>query len=99
VPEPLPEKELHACALLELLRLPYTGNGPLALGICNSKALGQAADDRQRDPHPSLPALYARSFGEPGLSYPLVVKPANEDGSAGITEDSVVATLPACAGR
>ena len=36
-----PEKELHACALLELLRLPYTGNGPLALGICNSKALAK----------------------------------------------------------
>jgi D-alanine-D-alanine ligase len=31
--------------------------------------------------------------GEPGLAYPLVVKPANEDGSAGITEDSLVADL------
>jgi len=40
-PDLSPEKELHACALLELLRLPYTGNGPLALGICNSKALSK----------------------------------------------------------
>jgi len=88
-----PEKELHACALLELLRLPYTGNGPLALGICNSKAL--AKQMMLANGIPTTPfRLYAGDpSGEPGLSYPLIVKPANEDGSAGITEDSVVSDL------
>lgn len=88
-----PEKELHACALLELLRLPYTGNGPLALGICNDKALAKQLMTANGIPTPRF-RLYTRDpGGEPGLSYPLVVKPANEDGSAGITEDSFVSDL------
>jgi D-alanine-D-alanine ligase len=88
-----PEKELHACALLELLRLPYTGNGPLALGICNSKALSKQLMIANGIPTPRFRLYNRNPRGEPGLSYPLVVKPANEDGSAGITEDSVVADL------
>lgn len=92
-PDLSPEKELHACALLELLRLPYTGNGPLALGICNSKALSKQLMIANGIPTPRF-LLYNRDpAGEPALPYPLVVKPANEDGSAGITEDSVVADL------
>ncbi len=88
-----PEKELHACALLELLGLPYTGNGPLALGVCNGKALAKQLMIANGIPTPRF-RLYTRDpAGEPGLSYPLIVKPANEDGSAGITEDSVVADL------
>jgi len=88
-----PEKELHACALLELLRLPYTGNGPLALGICNSKALAKQVMIANGISTPRFRLYTCDPAGEPGLSYPLVVKPANEDGSAGITEDSVVADL------
>jgi D-alanine-D-alanine ligase len=88
-----PEKELHACALLELLRLPYTGNGPLALGICNSKALAKQLMNANGIPTPRFLLCTCDSAGEQGLSYPLVVKPANEDGSAGITEDSVVSDL------
>jgi D-alanine-D-alanine ligase len=88
-----PEKELHACALLELLRLPYTGNGPLALGLCNSKALAKQLMIANGIPTPRFRLYTVDPGGEPGLSYPLVVKPANEDGSAGITEDSVVSDL------
>ncbi len=92
-PDLSPEKEMHACALLELLRLPYTGNGPLALGICNSKALSKQLMIANGIPTPRFRLCTCDPDGEPGLSYPLVVKPANEDGSAGITEDSVVADL------
>ena len=88
-----PEKELHACAILELLRLPYTGNGPLALGICNNKALAKQLMIANGIPTPRFRLYTCDPAGDPGLSYPLVVKPANEDGSAGITEDSVVADL------
>jgi len=88
-----PEKELHACALLELLRLPYTGNGPLALGICNNKTLAKQLMLGNGIPTPRFRLYTGDPAGEPGLSYPLVVKPANEDGSAGITEDSVVSDL------
>ncbi len=88
-----PQKELHACALLELARLPYTGNGPLALGICNSKALAKQMMLANGIPTPRFRLYTSDPAMEPGLSYPLIVKPANEDGSAGITEDSVVTGL------
>jgi D-alanine-D-alanine ligase len=92
-PDLSPEKELHACALLELLRLPYTGNGPLTVGICNSKALTKQLMIANGIPTPRFRLYTGEPAGDPGLSYPLVVKPANEDGSAGITEDSLVADL------
>ena len=92
-PDLKPEKELHACALLELLHLPYTGNGPLALGICNSKALSKQLMIANGIPTPRFRHYAGDPAGEPGLPYPLVVKPANEDGSAGITEESLVADL------
>jgi len=92
-PQLSPEKELHACALLELLRLPYTGNGPLALGICNSKALAKQLMIANGIPTPRFRHYASDPEEDPEFPYPMVVKPANEDGSAGITEDSVVADL------
>ncbi|MBE0569895.1 MAG: ATP-grasp domain-containing protein [Deltaproteobacteria bacterium] len=88
-----PEKELHACALLELLRLPYTGNGPLVLGICNSKSLTKQLLSANDIPTPPFRLYTAEPDRDPDIPYPLVVKPANEDGSAGITEDSFVREL------
>lgn len=88
-----PEKELHACALLELMRLPYTGNGPLALGICNSKSLSKQLLVANGIPTPRFRLYTSDPGGDPEFPYPLVVKPANEDGSAGITEDSFVQDL------
>ncbi len=87
-----PEKELHAVALLELLGLPYTGNGPLALGICNSKSLTKQLLAANGIPTPPFRHYTGEPPEDPGIPYPLVVKPANEDGSAGITEDSFVRT-------
>jgi len=88
-----PEKELHAVALLELLHLPYTGNGPLALGICNNKSLTKQVLCANGIPTPAFRLYTAEPAEDPGIPYPLVVKPANEDGSAGITEDSLVRNL------
>ena len=88
-----PEKELHAVALLELLRIPYTGNGPLALGICNSKSLTKQILAGNGIPTPPFRLYAAEPAADPAIPYPLVVKPANEDGSAGITEDSLVRNL------
>ncbi len=87
-----PQKEPHGAALLELLRLPYTGNGPAALSLCNDKPLAKSliagagiATPRHRL-YPSAPR------GRCGLRFPVIVKPAREDGSSGITEASVVET-------
>ena len=88
-----PEKEMHACALLELLRLPYTGNGPLALGICNNKSLTKRILMGEDIPTPPFILYTADPTENPDIPYPLVVKPANDDGSAGITENSFVNNL------
>jgi D-alanine-D-alanine ligase len=92
-PQLSPEKELHACALLELMRLPYTGNGPLTLGICNSKAITKQLLIANGIPTPRFLHLASDPEEAPEFAFPLVVKPANEDGSAGITEDSFVSDL------
>jgi D-alanine-D-alanine ligase-like ATP-grasp enzyme len=65
-----PEKELHACALLELLGLPYTGNGPLALGICNNKALAKQLMIANGIPTPRFRHYSRDPDGEPTASSP-----------------------------
>ncbi|MGE5188920.1 MAG: D-alanine--D-alanine ligase family protein [Gemmatimonadota bacterium] len=84
------QKEPHGAALLELLKIPYTGNGPLPLSVCNNKALTKLILSSSGIATPAF-RLYADiPRGRSGLRFPVIVKPAKEDGSAGITEDSVV---------
>jgi len=84
------QKEPHGAAFLELLKLPYTGNGPMALAICNNKALTKRILSAHGMATPAFCLLAAPPRRRSGLSFPVIVKPAKEDGSAGITEDSVV---------
>jgi D-alanine-D-alanine ligase len=83
--------EMAAGAFLDVLGLPYTGSGPLALGLALHK-------DKAKE------LLFARGVPTPGfaviskltelssveLPFPLIVKPVREDASAGVTFDSVV---------
>lgn len=84
------QKEPHGAAFLELLGLPYTGNSPLPLTICNNKALTKRILSSYGIPTPAFRLYAAVPGGRSGLRFPVIVKPANEDGSAGITEESVV---------
>lgn len=84
------QKEPHGAAFLELLGLPYTGNGPLPLSVCNNKALTKHLLSSFGIPTPAFRLYATPRNGRPGLRFPLIVKPACEDGSAGITEESVV---------
>ncbi len=84
------QKEPHAAAFLELLRLPYTGNGPMPLAVCNDKALTKRILASHGISTPGF-RLYSDVPRElSGLAFPVIVKPSREDGSAGITEDSIV---------
>lgn len=85
-----PQKEPHGAALLELLRLPYTGNGPVALSLCNDKALAKSLVAGAGIATPRHRLYDAPPRGKSGLRFPVIVKPAREDGSSGINEDSVV---------
>lgn len=94
-------RELHAAALLELTGLPVTGSGPLSLGLTQDKL--RTKELLLANGLPTPRHLVARC-GEPlpavpELSYPLIVKPRNEDASQGITDASVVDDFPALQGQ
>ncbi len=81
--------ELHVPALLELLGVPYSGSGPVALGLCYDKSLVRAAAGASGVPVPAevfLPAGGAL----PDVRFPAFIKPNRGDGSLGITEASLV---------
>lgn len=82
--------EMNIPALLELFRIPYTGSPPLTLGLCLDK--GKVKDILTS--HGMLTPQY-RIFEEGttplrGNLFPLIVKPLREDGSLGISKESVV---------
>lgn len=83
------EKEAHAAAFLELLGFPYTGNGPAPLVICKDKALAKERMQAAGLPTPQFRVFDTVPKKTPKLRFPLVVKPLRQDGSLGITEQSV----------
>ena len=85
------EKEAHAAALLELLHLPYTGNGPWTLALCKNKAVTKQILLAHGVPTPHFHVFSRVPDRVPALSFPLMVKPLTEDGSLGIGEQSIVA--------
>lgn len=84
------QKEPHAAALLELLNIPYTGNGPLALALCKDKAVTKQILLAHGVPTPRFRVFSRAPHRTAGLAFPLMVKPLTEDGSLGIAEESIV---------
>ena len=86
-----PEQENNVPALFELLNVPYTGNGPLALSLCQKKPQAKAllAASGLLTPRGIViaKAPIPRTLD---LRYPLIVKPAHDDASGGIDAGSVV---------
>ncbi len=84
------ELEMCVAGLLDLMGIPYTGSGPIALGLAlnkfHAKQVLRAA---------GLPSArgYLHSPGvkpvRRGLRFPMIVKPAHEDASLGINAGSV----------
>lgn len=86
----LPELETGFAGLLELLNVPYTGAPPLALGTCQNKFLTKKILSSQGILTSS--AIFVdreKNVYRHGLNYPLIVKPAFEDASVGIENDSI----------
>lgn len=84
----------HAIAgLLEMMKLRYTGTGPVGMQLCRDKVLSkQIAAAAGVD----VPRCFALERDErienPGLNFPLMVKPRFGDGSDGIGKASLVRT-------
>jgi len=82
--------EMNIPALLDLFRMPYTGSSPLTLGLCQDK--GKVKDILQSQ---DIPTPRYRIFERPvdvakRNVFPTIVKPLHEDGSLGISRESVV---------
>src|SRR5688572_30484162 len=83
--------EMVVPALLEMVGVPYTGNSALALGLSLHKDKAKELLLARGVPTPQFAVV--RSVAEiisVALPFPLIVKPAREDASAGIDFDSVV---------
>lgn len=78
-------------AVLDLLGLPYTGSGPVGLMLCRDKALCKRLLSHYRIRVPNFATLpMGRIALRRNLRFPVIVKPALEDGSDGISLASLV---------
>jgi D-alanine-D-alanine ligase len=83
--------EMNVVGLLELLGIPYTGAPPMALANCQNKALAKRMLNALgiKTPKFAIVKKVEKSYAR-GLKFPLIVKPAFEDASVGIENDSIV---------
>jgi D-alanine-D-alanine ligase len=77
-------------SLLERLRIPYTGSGPLACGLAMQKACAKLVLEANAVPTASWQALERKASNEKRgkevtLKLPLVVKPADGGSAIGVT--------------
>ncbi|MHC4706929.1 MAG: D-alanine--D-alanine ligase family protein [Planctomycetota bacterium] len=83
----------NIASLLEMIGVPFTGTGPTGLMLCRDKRLCKQLLSLHKIRVPGFVSLpMGRAARVPkNLRYPLVVKPAFEDSSEGISNASVVA--------
>jgi len=90
-------REAYAPILLEMGEIPYLGSDALTLSTTLDKAWTKDLVGAASVPTPAH-RVYASSDevpGDPGLSFPLFVKPRYEGTSKGITPESLVTTVRA----
>ena len=86
-----PRLEMNICGLFELMGIPYTGAPPIGLANCQSKYLTKKILAAVGVKVPNHFYVNEMPFTIPdNMKYPMIVKPAYEDGSVGIENDSIV---------
>jgi D-alanine-D-alanine ligase len=85
-------QEMNVAGIYDLLKIPYTGAGALALGIALNKPRVKELLSYHgiRTPKFQVFRTPARIVLNDDLAFPLIVKPSREDASVGIDDDSVV---------
>ena len=87
--------EPSVAGVLELLQLPYTGSGPVALSLALDKPLCKTLLAGACLPTPAC-KVYTRDRRDARPpAWPVILKLANEDASVGITASNVVSSLEA----
>ncbi len=79
-------------AMLEMLRIPYTGSDPLTLGLCLDKSRAKEILAYHRVPTAKFSVLKAWPLNGQlrHMDYPMFVKPISEGSSKGIWMDAIV---------
>ncbi|MBN1788457.1 MAG: ATP-grasp domain-containing protein [Sedimentisphaerales bacterium] len=85
-------KDKNIAAMLELLEMPFTGTGSIGLTLCRDKGLSKQILSHHRIRVPGFMSFPLGKKTKPNKSiqFPMIVKPAFEDGSEGISNASVV---------
>jgi len=87
-------KDMNLAAYLELLDKPYTGADPHALYLAQDKSLAKKVFQFHKIRTPYFAVSYKGRTGHAhDIEFPLIVKPASEDGSIGIDASSVVESV------
>jgi D-alanine-D-alanine ligase len=85
----IPQLEPNVAAVFELLGIPYTGNNSKVLSLCQDKYKTKVILDSYGLQTPRC-FLVSSSDQIPEITFPLIVKPNNEDGSLGVGINAVV---------
>lgn len=88
----MPERELHAAGLLELLGKPVVGSSPVTVALCSDKSLCRLILHGWGVRVPFAVRIDDPSDVPPMLPLPAIVKPAQQDGSVGVDSNSVCRT-------
>jgi D-alanine-D-alanine ligase len=87
-------KELHMPAVLEILRLPYTGSNPQNLAYCYDKSLIRGIATEIGVPVANAFVITAdENLFELNIPFPVIAKPNFGDSSFGITQKNVAYTI------
>jgi D-alanine-D-alanine ligase len=88
-----PRLEMNVVGLFELLGIPYTGAPAMGLANCQNKILAKRLLSSAGIRIPRFFIVQVKSTNYPHrLKYPLLVKPAFEDASVGIENESIVSS-------
>lgn len=85
--------EAHLVGFLELCKMPYTGCNPRGITLAGDKALSKQILAWHGIPHPAFavfPLRTKRARLPAHMTFPVIVKVADQHGSAGIAQASVV---------
>jgi D-alanine-D-alanine ligase len=87
-------KELHVPALLEILKIPYTGSNPQTLAYCYDKSLIRGIATEIGVPVADAFVITAdEHLFELNIPFPIIAKPNFGDSSFGITQKNVTNTV------
>lgn len=88
------DKELHVPALLEVLKMPYTGSNPQTLAYCYDKSLIRGIAAEIGVPVADAFMITAdENLFELNIPFPVIAKPNFGDSSFGITQKNVAYTI------